>query len=167
MKKLFILLLPAIILFSCSKDPDVVVDYSVPEVEVPIQFFGPFSWKCSYAQSLSDYATIMDSLSGEWEWTYVEHYWTPQDNNGQVHQGWKVVFTNDGDLYHIDPPQGITSDTIAWNVVLNPFTDGYWLEDSLFQIPYQLYGNIHFCNDNLQFEATFMDLENNYFRRVQ
>jgi hypothetical protein len=138
----------SIILFSCTKD-----------VKPPISQ-GDI-WDCHH-KKMWDSLNTKNTLIGEWDWEYIACYWNPEDANDTDFKGLSIEFKSDNTLDLKE--NGKTIQTSTWKVV-----DG---DADLFAIDVypnvtQLYGRILFCENRVEFNDSFIDGCDNYFKRKE
>jgi len=109
-----------------------------------------------------DSLTTSNELIGEWDWKYVEYFWSPSSDGSCEYDGLSINFKTDGTLEVWK--NGQISQTAIWNVVNesgNLFMLKFepWIE--------QLPGRIYFCDDLLVFYLTYADGSDNYFKRKE
>ena len=116
-------------------------------------------WNCHH-ESTWDESSTREALIGEWEWEYIGCYSVPSNANYEEFEGLEIEFKDDNTLDVIEDGQIIQTST--WEVV-----DG---DVDLFAVDVepsvsQLYGRILFCEELVEFETSYIDGCDNYFRR--
>lgn len=116
-------------------------------------------WECHHERTWDSLST-KEALIGEWEWEYVRCFWSPDDANGNEFDGLTIEFKQDNTLDVKE--NGQITQTSNWKVV-----DG---DADLFAIDAdpavaQLYGRILFCEDRVEFNDSYIDGCDNYFKR--
>ena len=113
-----------------------------------------------HQQSNWDSLSVSNELIGEWEWEHISCYWNPDDDNDNEYRGLTIEFNEDQSL--IVREEGLITQASSWKVV-----DGdanlYALEVDPRVI--QLYGRILICDDLLEFNDSYIDGCDNYFRK--
>lgn len=119
-------------------------------------------WNC-YNESEWSQLKVRNELIGKWKWVYNENYWAPDEGRNTESENTLVEFSNDSTLNII--VKGVSENTTKW--VVTP-KDGqlYGLElDS--SITTLLYGRILICGEIVEFNDSYIDGSDNYFRRVE
>jgi len=116
-------------------------------------------WDCHHETSWDSLKTNF-TLIGEWEWEYIGCYWFPEGANDEEFKGLTIEFKSDNTLDVKE--NGQITQTSNWKVV-----DG---DLDLFAIDVeptvnQLYGRILFCDDRVEFNHSYIDGCDNYFKR--
>ena len=117
-------------------------------------------WDCHNEMNWDSVKT-KNSLLGEWEWEYIYCYWYPEEANYDEYKGLVIEFKPDNTL-HVKENGQITQ-TSKWKVVKS---------GSLFNIDVEprvshLYGMILFCDDRVEFNNSYIDGCDNYFKRKE
>jgi len=134
---------------SCEKE----IKIEIPPINQKIM------WDCHHEKTWDSLKT-QNTLIGIWEWKYIACFWTPENANSEDFQGLSIEFKSDSTL---DVKQdGNIIQTSNWKVV-----DGdaglYALEVETHVM--QLGGRILFCEDIVEFNDSYIDGCDNYFRR--
>ncbi|MCF8363371.1 MAG: hypothetical protein K9G70_12195 [Prolixibacteraceae bacterium] len=149
MKYLFSAIL--IIFFCISCDKEEISNRSMSQVDI---------WNCYKDSEWSD-TKVKDALIGKWKWIYSENFWAPDEGWNTENENTVIEFLNDSSLqiYVNEELIGTTN----WTVKSQ---DGelYGLElDST--ITTLLYGRILICRETLEFNNSYIDGSDNYFKR--
>ena len=118
-------------------------------------------WDC-HQKITWDSMRTKDALIGEWEWEYIGCFWNPKDANDYEFDGMTIEFKEDNTLEV--KQNGQITQTSSWK-----FVD---IDADLFAIKVdpivkQLYGRILFCEDRVEFNHSFIDGCDNYFKRKE
>ncbi len=119
-------------------------------------------WKC-YNNSEWSELKIRNELIGKWKWIYNESFWYPNDGRNTESENTVIEFSNDSTITII--VNGNSEDTTKWMVTPK---DGelYGLElDS--SVTTLLYGRILICGEILEFNNSYIDGSDNYFKRIE
>jgi len=136
------------ILFSCNKD------------ENPPILQGEM-WDCHHERTWDSLKT-KNTLIGKWEWEYVGCFWSPEDDNENEFKGLTIEFKSDNTLDVKE--SGNIIQTSNWKVVSGD-ADLFALDVD--PIVTQLYGRILFCGQRLEFNDSYIDGCDNYFKRIE
>ena len=142
MKIIFIALALLATLYSCNRSPAGFIDI--------VTFQG-----CHKDLNLDSLATI-DRLLGEWRWEFIECYSQPGEVNS-ITENIRVRFNQNQTVDIIELNQEIsTTWSIRQNSILevDTFVNGFG-------------GQMFFCQDQLVFANSFIDLCDVYLRRVE
>ena len=103
-----------------------------------------------------------EALIGDWEWIYVSCISAPEIDHDDQYKGLSIKFNSDMTLEV--KQDGQVTQTSTWNVVSSE-TEYLVIEAD----PYvtQLSGRILFCDDLMEFNQSYIDGCDNYFKRVQ
>jgi len=145
---LWTLIIP-IILFACNRNED--------PPNPPINQGD--MWKCHHEISWDSLKT-KNTLIGEWEWEYIGCYWNPEDANNDEFKGLTIEFKADNKLEVRE--NGQIAQTSNWRVVKGD-SDTFAIDVS--PSSGLLYGRILFCGDRVEFNHSFIDGCDNYFKR--
>ena len=118
-------------------------------------------WDCHH-KMIWDEITTKETLIGEWEWEYIACYWNPEDANDHDFKGMTIEFKSDNTLSLKE--NGQITETSNWKVV-----DG---DAELFELevdPFigQIRGRILFCEKSVEFNDSYIDGCDNYFRKIE
>lgn len=118
-------------------------------------------WDCHHEMTW-DSAKVNDHLVGEWEWEYIGCYWTPDKANNDQYKGLTIEFKT-GNTLEVKE-NGQVTQTSTWKVA-----DG---DADLFELEVEppmilLYGRILFCGKQVEFNDSYRDGYDNYFRRKE
>ncbi len=118
-------------------------------------------WDCHHEMTWDSLIT-RESLIGEWEWEYIGCYWNPEDANDDEFNGMTIEFKEDNTLDVKE--NGVITQTSNWEIVNG--------DADLFSIDVdptvtQLYGRILFCNERVEFNQSYIDGCDNYFKRKE
>ena len=119
-------------------------------------------WDC-YNNSEWSELKIRNELIGKWKWIYSESFWAPDKGWNTENENTLIEFTNDSTL-NISV-NGNSEKTTMW--IVTP-KDGelYGLElDSA--ISTLVYGRILICGEILEFNNSYIDGIDNYFKRIE
>jgi hypothetical protein len=107
-----------------------------------------------------DSLTTHNALIGEWEWEYISCYWNPDGGNDSDHKGLTIEFKSDQSL--IVTEKGEVTQTSSWEV-----GDGDLDLYEIYVDPsvIQLHGRILICDEWLEFNDSYIDGCDNYFRK--
>ena len=113
-----------------------------------------------HQQTNWDSLTTQNELIGEWEWEYITCFETPDNANDSDFKGLTIEFKSDQSL--VVRENGKITQTSSWKVV-----DGDVAYYALEVDPYVilLYGRMLFCDDLLEFNHSYIDGCDNYFRK--
>ena len=116
-------------------------------------------WECHHEMTWDSLKT-RNTLIGEWEWEYIRCFWNSVNDN--EFKGMTIEFKPDGTL-DVKENEQITQ-TSNWKVV-----EG---DADLFAVDVgpsvnQLYGRILFCDERVEFNDSYIDGCDNYFKRKQ
>lgn len=116
-------------------------------------------WDCHHEMTWNSLST-KEALIGKWEWEYIGCYWNPEDANDNEFKGLTIEFKPDNTLEV--KVNGQISQTSNWKIV-NGDADLFAI-DVAPTVP-QLYGRILFCEDKVEFNHSYIDGCDNYFKR--
>ncbi|MDZ7936599.1 MAG: hypothetical protein U5M51_16890 [Emticicia sp.] len=136
----------SILLFSCNKE------------ENPPISLGDM-WACHHEMTW-DTLNTRQTLIGEWEWEYTGCFWTPEDANDDDFKGMTIEFKSDNTLDVRE--NGQITQTSNWKVI-NGDVDLFALDVN--PTVTQLYGRILFCEERVEFNHSYIDGCDNYFKR--
>lgn len=124
----------------------------------------PFSqadmWDC-HNELKWDSLQTQNSLIGIWEWEYIGCYWNPENANNESFKGMTIEFKSDSTLI-VKEYEQITQ-TSKWVVVKG---DGDLFAIDVDPTVIQLYGRILFCDQIVEFNHSYIDGCDNYFKRI-
>lgn len=145
-QSIILLLAIPFILFACNK------------AEKPPVSQGDM-WECHH-ETTWDSLKTKNALIGEWEWEYIACFWNPEDANNNEFKGLTIEFKSNNTLNVKE--NGQTTQTSTWKVVGG--------DADLFAIDVdpsvpQLYGRILLCNERVEFNNSYIDGCDNYFKR--
>jgi len=141
-----LILVISIIIFSCNKNPP------INQREI---------WDC-HQEITWDSLKTKNTLIGKWEWEYISCYWNPEDANDSRFKGLTIEFKSDSTLDVKESGQIIQ--TSIWKVV-NGGVDLFAIDVEPTVI--QLYGRILFCEERVEFNHSYIDGCDNYFKRKE
>jgi len=118
-------------------------------------------WDC-YHELTWDTINTKETLIGEWEWEYIGCFWNPEDANDDEFKGMTIEFKSDNTLEVKD--NGQITQTSNWKVV-NGDADLFALDVD--PTVTQLYGRILFCDKRVEFNDSYIDGCDNYFKRKE
>lgn len=119
-------------------------------------------WDCYNDLEWKD-IKIRNELIGRWKWIYSENYWAPDKGWNTENENTLIEFLNDSTLNII--VNGELENTTKW--IVTP-KDGelYGLElDSA--ISTLFYGRILICGETVEFNNSYIDGSDNYFKRIE
>ncbi len=118
-------------------------------------------WDCYNKSSWND-TQIREELIGQWRWIYTENFWVPEEGRNTENEKMEIAFFRDSTLLVTLNDKAIF--TTGWKVVPED-GDLYGLAlDSAFS---QLYGRILICADIVEFNNSYIDGSDNYFKRIK
>lgn len=118
-------------------------------------------WNC-HRDSKWDEIKIKNALIGVWKWEYVAFIWTPESDGYVTDQELTIEFKSDSSL--IVKQHGQIIQSAEW-LILGGDQDLFSVDEEP-NVP-QLFGNIILCNDIVEFNGTYADLSDNYFRKIE
>ncbi len=157
----YLILFLTVLLLSCGHErtemPGPPVDTGGP---CPPKSQGDM-WTCHHT-STWDITKAHNALIGKWEWKYSGCYWKPEDAGCDSLSAFKIEFTNENK--YIVEENGQMIQNGSWVL-----TDG---DSDLFKLQATpavstLYGRILFCDDIVEFNDSYIDGCDNYFRRKE
>jgi hypothetical protein len=107
-----------------------------------------------------DSLSTKETLIGEWEWEYVACFWNAEDANGDAFDGMTIEFKQDNTLDVKE--NGQITQTSNWKVVNG---DGDLFAIDVDPSVPQLYGRILFCEGRVEFNYSYIDGCDNYFKK--
>jgi hypothetical protein len=116
-------------------------------------------WTCHHLSSW-DMITTRDALIGEWVWKYEGCFWVPEDAGCDGLDAFTIEFKNDNTL--VAKENGTIIQTATWKVIEGD-ADLYSIEAT--PAVTTLYGRILFCDDFVEFNHSYIDGCDNYFKR--
>jgi len=108
-----------------------------------------------------DSAGIANALIGKWEWEYIACYYAPDQANNKEYQGLEIEFKVDNTLDIIE--NEIKTQTSTWKLVME---DRGWYGIDANPYVTQLIGRIVLCEDVVEFNKSYIDICDNWFRRM-
>jgi hypothetical protein len=116
-------------------------------------------WDCHHEMTWDSLST-KETLIGVWEWEYIGCFWNPEDANKSEFKGLTIEFKSDNTLDVKE--NGQITQTSNWEIVNG--------DAELFAIDVhppvtQLYGRILFCEERVEFNDSYIDGCDNYFKR--
>ncbi len=119
-------------------------------------------WNC-YNNSAWSELKINNELIGRWKWVYSENFWAPDKGRNTENENTLIEFLNDSTLKIII--NGKLENTTNW--IVSPKDEKlYGLElDSA--ITTLLLGRILICRKTLEFNNSYIDGSDNFFRKVE
>lgn len=147
------LILLITMLFSCDKETDTLNSQYKPPISQSDM------WACHHKE-VWDTLRTHTQLIGEWEWEYIGCFWTPEKANNEDFEGMTIEFKASNEL--IVKQNGEIIQESHWRII-----DG---DADLYALHVepgvtQLYGRILFCGDRVEFNNSYIDGCDNYFRR--
>lgn len=103
---------------------------------------------------------IANHLIGEWDWKFIECFWTPEDANRRDFKDWSIEF--DSNLELVVKENGQVDQIATWRIVES--------HSGLFRLEVDppvifLYGDILICDNRIVFNDTPTDGCDNHFRK--
>lgn len=114
-----------------------------------------------YRQTAWDSLQIAETLVGKWQWEYEDCAWT-SGGSDRRYAGLNIEFNSDGTLDVYQNKAFIQ--TSNWQINLED-SDLYGLQ--LDPAVGQLYGRILICGNSLEFNDSYIDACDNYFKRIK
>lgn len=99
-------------------------------------------------------------LFGEWEWIYISCIFDAEVAHEDLYKGLSIMFNSDNTLEV--KQDGEVTQTASWYVVSSEIE--YQVIEVDPPVP-QLYGRIFFCDDLVEFNQSYIDGCDNYFKR--
>lgn len=118
-------------------------------------------WDCHHELTW-DTINTKETLIGEWDWEYIGCFWNPEDANDNEFNGMTIEFKSDNTLEVKE--NGQITQTSIWKVV-NGDADLFALDVD--PTVTQLYGRILFCDERVEFNDSYIDGCDNYFKRKE
>jgi len=109
-----------------------------------------------------DSLKISNALIGEWEWEYISCFNNPEGANGDEFKGLTIEFKS-GNTLNVKE-NGQTTQTSNW-VVVNGGTN--WFSIDVDPNVSQLHGQILLCEEIVEFNESYIDVCDNYFKRKE
>ena len=156
MNKISVACVAIAILFlsACNNDKEIEEVIEKPPTQMEL-------WDC-HTQAVWHTETVFDELVGKWKWFYTQSYGLEENGSNTEIENMVIEFQKDSVLnIYID---GNMESTSIWSVILtDPPLFGLALDSAI----NQLYGRILFCNDIVEFNNSYIDGDDNYFRRIE
>ena len=150
-KSILLLLFLGIIINSCSKE-------KIPERPMSQNDI----WAC-YNNSEWNKLKIREKLIGSWKWIYTECFWFPENAKNTENENVQIDFLSDSTLNVIVDGKRMSS--TKWTVITE---DGKFygmkLDSHVTQL---LYGRIFICDELVEFNDSYIDGCDNYFKKIQ
>lgn len=118
-------------------------------------------WECHHKIKWDSLQT-QKNLIGIWEWEYVGCYWNPEKANNESFRGMSIEFKPDSTLI-VRLDEEITQ-TSNWEVVKD-YGELFALKADPSVI--HLNGRILFCDNIVEFNNSYVDGCDNYFKRLE
>ncbi len=118
-------------------------------------------WNC-HTQTVWHMESVFNELVGKWKWIYSESYWAPGEGLNTEDENTILEFQSDSVLnVYVD---GNLTGTTNWSIILtDPPLFGLAMDSTIAQ----LYGRILFCNEIVEFNNSYIDGDDNYFKRIE
>ena len=149
-KRALILIL-TIIFISCNKEE--VSQRPMSQTDI---------WNCYNNSEWTD-LKIRNELIGSWKWIYSENFWTPDKGRNTENENTIIKFSLDSTLNVI--VDGKLQNSTKWTITSK---DGelYGLElDST--VTTLLFGRILICGKIVEFNNSYIDGSDNYFKKIE
>jgi len=149
MKNLFFLMMLILFCISCAEED--ISGRPISQSDI---------WNCYNDSEWSD-VKVKDELIGKWKWIYTENFWTPNEGWNTENENTVIEFLNDSSLQI--SVNSVLMGTTKWSVKPQ---DGelYGLElDST--ITALLHGRILICGEILEFNNSYIDGSDNFFKK--
>lgn len=150
-KSILLLLFLGIIINSCSKE-------KIPERPMSQNDI----WAC-YNNSEWNKLKIREKLIGSWKWIYTECFWFPENAKNTENENIQIDFLSDSTLNVIVDGKRMSS--TKWTVITED-TKFYGIElDS--NVTHLLSGRIFICDEIVEFNDSYIDGADNYFKKIK
>lgn len=119
-------------------------------------------WGC-YNESKWTELRISNELIGKWKWVYSVNYWTPDEGWNTESENTLIEFSNDSTLNII--VNGEPESTTKWMITpKDGELYGLALDSSITTL---LHGRILICGQIVEFNNSYIDGSDNYFKRIE
>ena len=107
--------------------------------------------------------SVTNALIGKWQWIYSESYWAPGNGKNTESRNIVIEFFNDSTM--ILTENGILNGGANWIVGISDVESyGIGLDTAITKL---VRGRIFFCDDLVEFNESYIDRSDNYFRRIE
>ena len=134
------------------------------KAEKEIEFIPPTQmemWDC-HTQTVWHLQTVFDELVGKWKWIYQESFWAPGEGSNTEDENTIIEFRQDSVLNVFVNNQIVG--TTNWIVIqIDPPLFNVSTDSIISQLP----GRILFCDDLVEFNNSYIDGNDNYFKRIE
>ncbi|NOZ45546.1 MAG: hypothetical protein GXO79_02070 [Chlorobi bacterium] len=117
-------------------------------------------WNC-YNKTEWNENRIRESIIGKWKWIYTYDYWQPDDARYTDNENIVIEFFNDSTLNVINNNKFEFSN--RWSI---RYANEDFYELKLDTSISFLWGRILICDDIIEFYASYEDLSDNYFKKI-
>ncbi|MEZ4829759.1 MAG: hypothetical protein R3C61_26265 [Bacteroidia bacterium] len=107
-----------------------------------------------------DSVTTQNALIGKWQWEYITCYWNPEDANYDDYSDLFLEFKPDHTLEV--KMNGQFTQTVSWSIQAGEAN--VWIMKADPVVP-QILGRIILCDDRVEFNDSYTDGCDNYFKR--
>ena len=152
MKKTVIILISFLVLTIASCIKEEILERPLSQLNI---------WNC-YNQTTWNNNKITNELIGRWIWIYSENSWHPDEGWETENENTVIEFINDSTL-NVSVDDEIVN-TAHWTLEIKD-TDLYGLV--LDKSISQLYGRILICGEIIEFNNSYIDGSDNYFKRIK
>ena len=117
---------------------------------------------CHHKQQWTE-TSVTNALIGKWQWIYSESYWAPGDGKNTESRNIILEFFSDSTM--ILTEDGILNGEAKWIVGIKDVDSyGIGLDTAITEL---VRGRIFFCGDLVEFNESYIDGSDNYFRRIE
>lgn len=149
----FLVLVLLLLIFSCKKEKEEEI-IKKPPTQMEL-------WNC-HTQTVWHKQNTFDELVGKWKWFYTENFWESNGGMNTENENTIIEFRQDSVLNVI--VNGNLVGTTNWIIIqTDPPLFGLAMDSAI----YQLHGRILFCDDLVEFNDSYIDGDDNYFRRIE
>lgn len=107
--------------------------------------------------------SVANALIGKWKWIYSESYWAPE--NGKSTESRNIILELFSDSTMTLTEDGTLNGGAKWIVGISDVdTYGIGLDTAITGL---VRGRIFFCGNLLEFNDSYIDGSDNYFRRIE
>ena len=119
-------------------------------------------WEC-HTQTIWHEETVFNALVGKWKWFYTQSYGLEETGRNTESENTVIEFQKDSVINVI--VDGKLEASTNWGVTLtDPPLFGLTTGTIISQL---LYGRILFCDDLVEFNDSYIDGDDNYFKRIE
>lgn len=119
-------------------------------------------WNC-YTNSEWTELKIRTELIGRWKWIYSENFWAPDKGRNAENENTVIEFLSDSTLNVI--VGGELQNSTKW-IVTSKDGELYGLELDA-AVTTLLYGRILICDEIVEFNNSYIDGSDNYFKKIE